>query len=123
MLIRFKEELRAFDALLYVPNGYTLDHVGKCRNVQNSGLLASIARRETLQERYEQLLDEFLTQKDHFERAFLALSDIEAEILREYYFRGKTWADVAASLDLSESWMFKLHKRALTTLKESIQQC
>lgn len=52
-------------------------------------------------------------------RAMLeTLPEKERTILREYYFEGKSFVDVARKYGDSKSWVSRLHTRALRLLKE-----
>lgn len=120
-LKRLKEDLTALDEVLYVPSGYVLDDMPKAKGGALSFVLEGILKREEVKEKYEETLKAYFTQKERLEKVISErLGENEAAILREYYLRGRTWREVSEVLGLSESWMFKLHRRAFETLKESI---
>ena len=120
-LKRLKEDLTALDEVLYVPSGYVLDDMPKAKGGALSFVLEGILKREEVKEKYEETLKAYFTQKERLEKVILErLGENEAAVLREYYLRGRTWREVSEALGLSESWMFKLHRRAFETLKESI---
>ena len=120
-LKRLKEDLTALDEVLYVPSGYVLDDMPKAKGGALSFVLEGILKREEVKEKYEETLKAYFTQKERLEKVILErLGENEAAVLREYYLRGRTWREVSEVLGLSESWMFKLHRRAFETLKESI---
>lgn len=120
-LKRLKEDLTALDEVLYVPSGYVLDDMPKAKGGALSFVLEGILKREEVREKYEETLKAYFTQKERLEKVISErLGENEAEVLREYYLRGRTWHEVSEVLGLSESWMFKLHRRAFETLKESI---
>lgn len=119
-LKRLKDDLRALDEVLYVPKGYALDGMPKSNLGVFSCVLEGILKREETEEKYERCLNEFLREKERLENVILErLGENEAAVLREYYLRGRTWREVSDVLAVSESWMFKLHRRAFETLKES----
>lgn len=120
-LKRLKEDLTALDEVLYVPSGYVLDDMPKAKGGALSFVLEGILKREEVKEKYEETLKAYFTQKERLEKVISErLGENEAAVLREYYLRGRTWHEVSEALGLSESWMFKLHRRAFETLKESI---
>lgn len=120
-LKRLKEDLTALDEVLYVPSGYVLDDMPKAKGGALSFVLEGILKREEVKEKYEETLKAYFTQKERLEKVISErLGENEAAVLREYYLRGRTWREVSEALGLSESWMFKLHRRAFETLKESI---
>lgn len=120
-LKRLKEDLTALDEVLYVPSGYVLDDMPKAKGGALSFVLEGILKREEVKEKYEETLKAYFTQKERLEKVISErLGENEAAVLREYYLRGRTWHEVSEVLGLSESWMFKLHRRAFETLKESI---
>ena len=120
-LKRLKEDLTALDEVLYVPSGYVLDDMPKAKRGALSFVLEGILKREEVKEKYEETLKAYFTQKERLEKVISErLGENEAAVLREYYLRGRTWREVSEALGLSESWMFKLHRRAFETLKESI---
>ena len=119
-LKRLKEDLTALDEVLYVPKGYVLDDMPKAKGGALSFVLEGILKREEVKEKYEETLKAYFTQKERLEKVISErLGENEAAVLREYYLRGRTWHEVSEVLGLSESWMFKLHRRAFRTLKES----
>lgn len=120
-LKRLKEDLTALDEVLYVPSGYVLDDMPKAKGGALSFVLEGILKREEVREKYGETLKAYFTQKERLEKVISErLGENEAAVLREYYLRGRTWREVSEALGLSESWMFKLHRRAFETLKESI---
>lgn len=120
-LKRLKEDLTALDEVLYVPSGYVLDDMPKAKRGALSFVLEGILKREEVREKYGETLRAYFTQKERLEKVISErLGENEAAVLREYYLRGRTWHEVSEVLGLSESWMFKLHRRAFETLKESI---
>lgn len=120
-LKRLKEDLTALDEVLYVPSGYVLDDMPKAKGGALSFVLEGILKREEVKEKYEETLKAYFTQKERLEKVISErLGENEAAVLREYYLRGRSWREVSEVLGLSESWMFKLHRRAFETLKESI---
>lgn len=120
-LKRLKEDLTALDEVLYVPSGYVLDDMPKAKGGALSFVLEGILKREEVREKYGETLKAYFTQKERLEKVISErLGENEAAVLREYYLRGRTWHEVSEVLGLSESWMFKLHRRAFETLKESI---
>lgn len=120
-LKRLKEDLTALDEVLYVPSGYVLDDMPKAKRGALSFVLEGILKREEVREKYGETLRAYFTQKERLEKVISErLGENEAAVLREYYLRGRTWREVSEALGLSESWMFKLHRRAFETLKESI---
>ena len=120
-LKRLKEDLTALDEVLYVPSGYVLDDMPKAKGGALSFVLEGILKREEVREKYGETLRAYFTQKERLEKIISErLGENEAAVLREYYLRGRTWHEVSEVLGLSESWMFKLHRRAFETLKESI---
>ena len=120
-LKRLKEDLTALDEVLYVPSGYVLDGMPKAKRGALSFVLEGILKREEIREKYGETLKAYFTQKEKLEEVISErLGENEAAVLREYYLRGRTWHEVSEVLGLSESWMFKLHRRAFETLKESI---
>lgn len=120
-LKQLKEDLTALDEVLYVPSGYVLDDMPKAKGGALSFVLEGILKREEVKEKYEETLKAYFTQKERLEKVISErLGENEAAVLREYYLRGRTWREVSEALGLSESWMFKLHRRAFETLKESI---
>lgn len=119
-LKKLKDDLRALDEVLYVPKGYVLDDMPKANLGVFSFVLEGILKREETEEKYKRYLSEFLREKERLEKVILErLGENEAAVLREYYLRGRTWREVSDVLAVSESWMFKLHRRAFRTLKES----
>lgn len=119
-LKKLKEDLRALDEVLYVPNGYVLDGMPKAKGGAFSFVLEGILKRDEVKEKYKGNLKAFLEQKERLETVISErLGENEAAVLREYYLRGRTWREVSEGLEVSESWMFKLHRRAFRTLKES----
>ena len=119
-LKRLKEDLKALDEVLYVPKGYVLDTMPKSNLGAFSHVLEGILKREEIEEKYKRCLGEFLREKEWLENVILVrLGESEAAVLREYYLRGRTWREVSDVLAMSESWMFKLHRRAFEILKES----
>lgn len=120
-LKKLKDDLRALDEVLYVPNGYVLDGMPKAKGGAFSFVLEGILKRDEIKEKYGETLKTYFTQKETLEKVISErLGENEAAVLREYYLRGKSWREVSEALELSESWMFKLHRRAFETLKESI---
>ena len=120
-LKRLKEDLTALDEVLYVPSGYVLDDMPKAKGGALSFVLEGILKREEVREKYGETLRAYFTQKERLEKIISErLGENEAAVLREYYLRGRTWHEVSEVLGLSESWMFKLHRRAFETLTESI---
>ena len=120
-LKRLKEDLTALDEVLYVPSGCVLDDMPKAKGGALSFVLEGILKREEVREKYGETLRVYFTQKERLEKVISErLGENEAAVLREYYLRGRTWHEVSEVLGLSESWMFKLHRRAFETLKESI---
>lgn len=119
-LKNLKNEIRALDEVLYVPKGYVLDYMPKAKGGAFSFVLEGILKREKIEEKYEERLRWFLREKERLEKLISErLGENEAAVLREYYLRGRTWREVSEGLEVSESWMFKLHRRAFRTLKES----
>ena len=120
-LKKLKDDLRALDEVLYVPKGYVLDGMPKAKGGAFSFVLEGILKRDEVKEKYKGNLKAFLEQKERLETMISErLGENEAAVLREYYLRGRSWREVSEALGLSESWMFKLHRRAFETLKESI---
>ena len=120
-LKKLKDDLRALDEVLYVPKGCVLDGMPKAKGGALSFVLEGILKRDEVKEKYGETLKEFLEQKERLEKVISErLGENEAAVLREYYLRSRTWGEVSEALGLSESWMFKLHRRAFETLKESI---
>lgn len=75
--------------------------------------MEGLIRLEELEEQYSERVGWILREMDALEGWLQGLDEREADVIREYYFRGNTWGVVAERLGLSESWMFKLHKRAI----------
>lgn len=56
-------------------------------------------------------------------RAINKLSKREQDLLKKYYFQDKSFKEIAdESLDLSVSWISRMHSRALGKLKESLAE-
>lgn len=118
-LKKLKAEISDLSEFLCLPSISLLDGVEKCNGGTFSGLLGALIKREEVEEKYDERLKWFLVEKERLENELARVSENEAAVLREYYLRGRTWKEVSEVLELSESWMFKLHKRAFKTLKES----
>ena len=70
-----------------------------------------------LQERYEGILGEYLTEKIRIEKAFEVLTPNERTALRYYYFERLTWEQAAERMEKSTRYILSLHKWALIKLK------
>lgn len=119
-LKKLKSEISDFSEFLYLPSTSLLDGVEKCNGGAKKGVLEALIKRSELEEKYDERLRWFLVEKERLENMLARVGENEAAVVREYYLRGRTWREVSEVLELSESWMFKLHKRAFKTLKESI---
>lgn len=120
-LKRLKAEISDLSEFMCLPATPVLGGVGNRNSGLNSGLLGAFVKREEMEEEYGALLEWFLSEKEALDRVLTEkVGKKEADVMREYYLRGRAWKEVSEVLELSESWMFKLHKKALKTLKESL---
>lgn len=116
-LLELKDEIEALDDVLCAPNAYTLTDMPKAHSEPKNGLLEGLIKKEKLEEKYDKLLIHYLTQKEHLEKEIDdKLEGKEARVLKKYYLFGQTWSEVADSMEISMSWVFKLHRTALIKL-------
>lgn len=83
---------------------------------ERSGLDGLLEKVESCVEKYDALLREYVGLCDKISANTLILDSLEKQIIELYYIHAKRWVEVSKILHISESWMYKLHRRALTKL-------
>jgi len=58
---------------------------------------------------------------DLMRRRIDELDFVEAAVIRAYYFEGKSFTDLAAMLNVSKSWVCRLHAQAMDRLTKVIK--
>lgn len=116
-LLMIQEKIKGINEVLLVPNISKFSDMPKSKNNEN-GIIEGLIFKEELEEKYNERLLYFLKNKQILENKFNE-SDLtlkEKRILEDYYFSNKTWNEVSNDLGLSLSWVFKIHKAALSKI-------
>jgi RNA polymerase sigma factor for flagellar operon FliA len=58
---------------------------------------------------------------DLMRRSVNELDFVEAAVIRAYYFEGKSFTDLAATLNVSKSWVCRLHAQAMDRLTKLLK--
>lgn len=108
-----RSEIERLDALAKsVTVGYGREQVSRSRNVHSSedAVVNLINAREELQT----LVNQYLAVKADIRAVIDLVADADCRMLLEYrYLSLKSWESIMDNMDISRSYMFKLHKKAL----------
>lgn len=108
-----RSEIERLDALAKsVTVGYGREQVSRSRNVHSSedAVVNLINAREELYT----LVNQYLAVKADIRAVIELVADADCRMLLEYrYLSLKSWESIMDNMDISRSYMFKLHKKAL----------
>lgn len=108
-----RSEIERLDALAKsVTVGYGREQVSRSRNVHSSedAVVNLINAREEL----HTLVNQYLAVKADIRAVIDLVADADCRMLLEYrYLSLKSWESIMDNMDISRSYMFKLHKKAL----------
>ena len=108
-----RSEIERLDALAKsVTVGYGREQVSRSRNVHSSedAVVNLINARDEL----HTLVNQYLAVKADIRAVIDLVADADCRMLLEYrYLSLKSWESIMDNMDISRSYMFKLHKKAL----------
>lgn len=64
---------------------------------------------------------EYRQVRRHMREAINSLPDVEKKLIKMYYFQNRTLEDVGRELNLSKSWISRLHAKALELLMNTVK--
>ena len=108
-----RSEIERLDSLAgSVTTGYGREQVSRTRNVHSGEetIVNLVAAREEL----NALIDQYLEVKADIRLVIDLVADADCRTLLEYrYLCMKSWESIMDCMDISRSYIFKLHKKAL----------
>lgn len=93
------------------------DKVSVSSGNSSSPIEETVERIIVLKEKYQGIIQVYLTERIRIEKAFDSLTPNERTALRYYYFERLTWEQTAEVMDKSTRYILSLHKWALIKLK------
>ena len=114
-----KEELRCLEEIANGTQGINYDEpvVQKTRSLK-APFIRYIDRIQKKEEELSKKVEELLTLKDEIQEAISTVNDPVMELVLTYrYINFWEWYDIATKLHYAESYVYKLHRRAISSVK------
>ena len=111
-----KEELRCLEELANGTQGINYDEpvVQKSRSLK-APFIRYIDRIQRKEEELSKKVEELLNLKDEIHEAIVTVNDPVMELVLTYrYINFWEWCDIASKLHYAESYVYKLHRKAIS---------
>ena len=87
-----------------------------------SKIQTSVEQIEEWEQRLDEAIDRHLELREEIERIIGSVKNGEHRtLLRKRYILGHTWERIAEEMHYGTQWVFKMHKKALESVKEAIE--